>query len=58
MRLLWVQDAFWPDLRGGAERRAYHLVQALAARGHQLDVLTRHTVPIGAEHDLLTGNLV
>lgn len=58
MRLLWAQDVFWPDLRGGAERRAYHLVQALAARGHQVDVLTRRTVPVGPEHDLLGGAAV
>lgn len=55
MRLLWAQDAFWPDLRGGAERRAYHLVRALRTRGHQVDVLTRHTVPVGPEHDRLGG---
>lgn len=53
MRLLWAQDAFWPDLRGGAERRAYHLVQALATRGHQVDVLARRTVAINAEHNRL-----
>ena len=58
MRLLWAQDAFWPDLRGGAERRAYHLVQALAARGHQVDVLARQTVPTGAEHSRLGGAAV
>jgi glycosyltransferase involved in cell wall biosynthesis len=58
VRLLWVQDAFWPDLRGGAERRAYHLVQALAARGHQVDVLTRRTVPVGARHNRLGGAAV
>ncbi len=55
VRLLWVQDAFWPDLRGGAERRAYHLVQALATRGHHVDGLARRTVPVGPEHNRLGG---
>jgi len=53
MRLLWVQDAFWPDLRGGAERRAFHLVQALSERGHQVDVLARQTVSTGQRHETL-----
>lgn len=53
MRLLWAQDAFWPDMRGGGETKAYCLVTCLARLGHKVDVLTRQTVPTGREHAVL-----
>jgi glycosyltransferase involved in cell wall biosynthesis len=53
LRILWAQDAFWPDIRGGAERRAYHLVQELAKLGHHVEVLCRKTVSFGHEHEML-----
>jgi glycosyltransferase involved in cell wall biosynthesis len=50
LRLLWVQNSFWPDLQGGAETRSYFTVRALSRLGHQVDVLCRATVPVGEEH--------
>ncbi len=55
MKLLWAQDYFWPDMRGGGGRRAYYLVKFLSRLGNEIEVLTRQTVPTGIEHATLDG---
>jgi len=55
MRILWIDDVFWPHIRGGAENRSYNLVQALARTGHDVEVLTLRTIPVGPEHENLSG---
>jgi glycosyltransferase involved in cell wall biosynthesis len=56
-RVYWLTEAFYPPIVGGQELFAAHLVRSLAARGHEVGVITRQTVPpapvsewIGAVH--------
>jgi glycosyltransferase involved in cell wall biosynthesis len=44
-RVYWLTEAFYPPIVGGQELFAAHLVRSLAARGHQVSVITRQTDP-------------
>ncbi len=39
MRILWLMTRYWPAV-GGAETHARRIIQELAARGHQISVVT------------------
>jgi glycosyltransferase involved in cell wall biosynthesis len=41
----WLTEAFFPPIVGGQELFAAQLAESLAARGHQVSVITRQTVP-------------
>jgi phosphatidylinositol alpha-mannosyltransferase len=42
MRIALLHPTYWPEVRRGSERLAHDLGAALAARGHQVTLLTSH----------------
>jgi glycosyltransferase involved in cell wall biosynthesis len=51
----WLTEAFFPPLVGGQELIASYLAQGLYARGFQVQVITRQTVPASPTRETLQG---
>jgi glycosyltransferase involved in cell wall biosynthesis len=51
IRAYWLTEAFYPPIVGGQELFAAQIVQALAARGIQMQVITRQSVPPSAARE-------
>jgi glycosyltransferase involved in cell wall biosynthesis len=51
----WLTEAFFPPLVGGQELIAAHLAQGLQARGFQVQVITRQTVPASPARENIQG---
>jgi glycosyltransferase involved in cell wall biosynthesis len=51
----WLTEAFFPPLVGGQELIAAHLAQGLHARGFQVQVVTRQTLPASASRENIEG---
>src|SRR5580700_8558288 len=51
IRAYWLTEAFYPPIVGGQELFAAQIVQALAARGMQMQVITRQSVPRSAARE-------
>src|ERR1700736_331985 len=51
----WLTEAFFPPLVGGQELIASHLSQGLYARGFQVHVITRQTLPASAARENIQG---
>lgn len=45
MRLALLHPTYWPEVRRGSERLAHDLGATLAARGHEVSLLTSHPAP-------------
>ena len=52
-RVVWLTEAFYPPIVGGQELFASQLVHALAARGHEVSVITRQTLPAAPSSETL-----
>jgi len=51
----WLTEAFFPPLVGGQELIAAHLAQGLYARGFQVQVITRQTLPASPARENIQG---
>ena len=51
----WLTEAFFPPLVGGQELIAAHLAQGLHARGFQVQVITRQTIPASPSRENVDG---
>jgi glycosyltransferase involved in cell wall biosynthesis len=51
----WLTEAFFPPLVGGQELIAAHLAQGLNARGFQVQVITRQTLPASPTRENIQG---
>ena len=45
MRIALVHPTYWPEVRRGSERMVHDLGASLAARGHEVTLLTSHVGP-------------
>lgn len=45
MRIAFAHPTYWPEVLRGAERIAHDLASGLAARGHQVRLVTSHRAP-------------
>ena len=45
MKILCINQFFYPDSFGGVERVAYETMRRLAARGHEVHVVGQRTKP-------------
>ncbi|MET0927646.1 MAG: glycosyltransferase family 4 protein [Solirubrobacterales bacterium] len=55
MRIALLHPTYWPEVRRGSERLAHDLGLTLAARGHEVTVLTAHDGPgaVAEEHGVV-----
>ena len=51
----WLTEAFFPPLVGGQELIASYLAQGLHARGLQVQVITRQTLPASPARENIQG---
>lgn len=51
MRIALLQPTFWPEVRRGSERLVHDLGVSLAARGHDVTLLTSHRRRPSVEHE-------
>jgi len=51
----WLTEAFFPPLVGGQELIASYLAQGLYARGLQVQVITRQTIPASPDCETIQG---
>ena len=49
----WLTEAFYPPIVGGQELFASQIVQALAARGMRVQVITRQSEPLSPDAELI-----
>jgi glycosyltransferase involved in cell wall biosynthesis len=53
IRAYWLTEAFYPPIVGGQELFAAQIVQALAARGLRMQVITRQSIPPSASSETI-----
>jgi len=54
MKIAFMHPTYWPEVRRGSERLVHDLAAGLAARGHELTLITSHPGPgsVSAEDDV------